>query len=693
MDTKKIIDVLYNIYQKCNDVEDLNLIVKELYGIKIDSIVNYYLYGIKNKSDDDSTIIELIIKICQFIYNNSGVESPLPDEVYDKLYEMYISDNDDIVGAINIKDRNIVNHKYPDLRGTLDKVHFLTIKEKGNDKRKSLENWLNSIENRIGRDLTTDELESFIFPKFDGLSIIFECDEHGNVERALTRGFTDMNEAVAINGIFSYFKFKPIEGWNSDFGIKTEVVMTFSNFKKICKELGEFKSPRSAVSSILNAKKPDPKLLKYLTVIPLRAQNFDTKEVIIHPDAFSVFPFKKINLKKYYDMFDDMNSIKEYVKTFMEIPVDGVVIHLTNKLMQEKLGREGAINKFEVAYKFKPESKKSILKDVEFSIGLLGNVSPVAKIEPVVINFNKIKSVSLGSIDRFETLGLRKGDEVIIKYDIIPYLDIDETCKRSDEEPIKVPTHCEFCGEELVVDPVLRCSNPDCPTVMIGKIVNYITKMNIPNISIGIVTVLFKEGLLRSIEDIYRLKDHKFEIINLDGFGEKSFNKIIKGIDSRREVFDYELLGSLGIPDIGLKIFKRISNIYYISEICQICVDCDIKKLMEIEGIKEKTAVKIVSGIIHNINTIKLLEKELRIKHDVKKYKGKVLFSKIRDSEFEKYLYDIDIQVLDNYNKSVDFVIVPDKNTSSTKIDKAVKDGKEILTIQEAYDVFGFKGK
>ena len=130
------------------------------------------------------------------------------------------------------------------------------------------------------------------------------------------------------------------------------------------------------------------------------------------------------------------------------------------------------INKFERSFKFQPESKKSILKSVEFSVGNLGNITPIAKIEPVKLRGNTIKSISLGSVERFKMLGLSVGDEVIIKYEIIPYLDIDDTCEMSGERLIEAPTHCPFCGSELVEDPLLRCNNESCSSRVIGKILN-----------------------------------------------------------------------------------------------------------------------------------------------------------------------------------------------------------------------------
>ena len=224
-----------------------------------------------------------------------------------------------------------------------------------------------------------------------------------------------------------------------------------------------------------------------------------------------------------------------------------------------------------------------------------------------------------------------------------------------------------------------------------GKIINYIDKMDIREIGEGKVTTLFKLGYLKSIEDLYRLKKYKSDIAQIEGFGSKSVDKMLAAIDARRTVMDYNLLGALGIADTGSKKFKKILNIYYIDELIRICVKHNIIKLIEIEGIQEKTANKIIVGILQNLELIEFLKKELTIKHDNVEYIMSVVFTKIRDKKFEEYLESKNIEVLDSYNKKVDIVICADKNTNSDKIKKAKKDGKLVLSLDEAYKYFKYK--
>ena len=666
----------------------------KLTELNINQIVKYYT--IKNGifDDTDIEIISYIIKCLQSIYNNSSVFPPISDDDYDKLYEVYLdTSSSDIVGAevANSGLKTIGFHKYPDLRGTLDKIHFIRESDKSEtEKRKSLEGWFKSIENKLGRKLELSETSLVLYPKFDGVSVIKELNPDGSINRLLTRGDVTLNEAVDITFLFKDLPKSSLH-FNVPFGEKTEVIMTSENFELFQKDYGKFKNRRSAVSSIINSLDVDPENIKYLTMVHLRYQVEGDSNIYMHPEADKVRVI--INDANCESGYNKIETGFEIIRTIMEdkgIPIDGVVISLIDDKLKKTLGREDAITKYEVAYKFPAESARSHLLDVRFSVGVLGTITPVAIIEPVVLNGNTIDSPSLGSIDRFKSLGLRKGDEVIIRYDIIPYLSIDETCDRSNNPIIEIPQNCEYCNEKLVYDPVLKCVNSNCPSRKIGKLVNYITKMSIPDISIGIVTTLFNKGYIDTIPDLYELYKYSDEIKDIPGFGKKSVKKIINGINSRYKVYDYQVLASLGIPDIGLKIFKNILDIYYLDSLIDISIKNNISKLTELRGIKETTALKIINGINSNIDIINYLKNKLMIEHDERRYEFVVAFTKVRDKNFEKFLDTKNVLVLDSYNKKVDILIVPDMNTDSNKVEKAIKDEKKIMSLDEAKKLFGY---
>ncbi|WP_304576965.1 helix-hairpin-helix domain-containing protein, partial [Romboutsia ilealis] len=219
-----------------------------------------------------------------------------------------------------------------------------------------------------------------------------------------------------------------------------------------------------------------------------------------------------------------------------------------------------------------------------------------------------------------------------------------------------------------------------------------VNKMRIENISINTIERFYQLGFLRSIEDLYRLENHKNEIVQLDGFGSKSFQKIIDGINNRRDVYDYELMGSIGIQDIGERMFKKILSVYSINDLKSKCEEPGkfMKELINLEGIKDKTADKIIRGIYINTSLINFLLKEVKVKKNTRVYDKKVCFSKIRDKEFEKFLDENNVLVMDSFKKETDILIVPDVNESSSKIDKAKKQGKPVIDLKTAHEYFGY---
>ena len=531
-------------------------IINTLKSINFREIVTYFLN--ENKLDDmDLMTCRKIIELTQYLYNNTDIESPIYDEDYDKLYQLMLDNGmKDIVGSVvNNQGKKLRHHKYPDLRGTLDKVHFVFNVEKKGDNRRSIEDWVTTISNLLNEEVTNDEKFDIVLqPKHDGLSVIHECDEDGNIEHSLLRGDVEKNLAVDVTPMFKdNVSFYEYSNGYSKFGVKSEVVMTREDFNKFCKEQVVYNSPRSAVSAILNEKDLRPELAKDLTIMPLRKQYEGKQSTLISTDYDEL-----CNLSNYNELRFKIQLINEKVRE-EGLWTDGVVLYLIDENTQKRLGRNGAINRFEVAYKFPAEEQKTILLDVDFAIGLGGNVTPVAKFKPVIMRGNEIKSASLGSIDRFKSLDLHKGDEVIIKYEIIPYLEVDARCKKElNGEKFRIPTHCKYCGCRLIEDPVLKCANDNCSSRIIGNVVNYINKMRIENISIGTVTTLFDRGIIKGIESLYTLKDHKDEIIEIPGFGIKSYENIISGIESKKDVYAYELLGAIGIPGIGEKTFKKV---------------------------------------------------------------------------------------------------------------------------------------
>ena len=674
--------------------------------------LNLYENFIKNGiKENEMELCKLMLLVADRIYQE-GLISPLRDAEYDKLLEMYLDKGGIMIrGDLSSKDTAI--HVFPNLKGTIKKCHYVTNEDKENNpsaikNHKTIEDWLYSSIEQLGIT-NNDPINIGLYPKFDGLSIILELDKNYNVLSAITRGDKELGEGQNKIKLFKNLNFKYY--FKSDFkfigdhiGLKCEAVMSKSNFKKYNSKFGnnELVDPRTAVSSIMNSDNPTEEELSYVTFMPLilfmdgveypLPYIEDDKNPTICEDTYVIYLLKIYNIIKNKKIILDgikkaINKLDDVLHNDFEYPVDGIVIRIINTEYRKRLGRneDDCVNNWERAYKFPPDTTKSKIVDIVQDIGLLGKVSFTAMVEPVVLKNKTIKNISLGSGERFKILNLAKGDEVLVQYDIIPYLNIDSSCKRSGNKPIEMITHCPYCGEELVMVPELSCMNQNCPSRVVGKIFNYCQKMNLDNIGESKLVTLYREGIVTKISDLYKLKDKKSQILDIDGFGSKGFNNMIKTIDDNTKTTPDNFLGALGIPSIGRRTFKKILDKISFDDLV-FNLNENQNKLYNIEGIKDKTINKIITGINDNLNEIKELLKYIKIK--TIKVKDTICFTGIRNKKFEKFLEDMGYEVTDNFNKEVTLLIAGGKPTSKTE--KALKWDIKTINISDAYKIFGY---
>ena len=453
------------------------LISSYLYKDMINKLVPYF--------EEDLQNIYMIINISQYIYNNSGIETGLSDNDYDILYSIMLANGgSDVVSAPIVPSSvGIAYHKYPALRGTLTKTYYLTKdEERKNPSRRYLDEWKSSMESKIftksGKTVDLDNEEIYVFPKFDGVSGIFEMDSDNNLVRVLTRGFTQTNEAKDITHVFANLpKREHSEFRNQEYGLKTEIMMQEKDLEYFNSKYGtDYKNTRSIVSAIINSDEYDEEKSSLLHVVPLRVGDIDGNQELA-VEVFDNYPYLRCRLKD-RELIRKFANDHSYVNGGLRC--DGAVIHIINPELQEILGRENDKNNYEVAYKFTEESTFSELKDVTFNVGLFGRLAPVARVKPVKLKGNKITNISLGSIGRLRDLQLRKGDKVKVLYDIIPYLTFDMECEHNEKgELIEIPEVCPECGEplkETESSDIIYCDNDKCPCRMKGKILNYLNR-------------------------------------------------------------------------------------------------------------------------------------------------------------------------------------------------------------------------
>lgn len=677
--------------------------------------------GLTKSLEDD---IFMLLSIAQYIETDTTLESILTDEDYDKLHELYVNlTGHAITGTNNTSGtRPVKQHKYPELRGSLSKVHFIYEEDiPKNDSRKSLEGYLKTAIGKCESDgINMKDILVGYCLKYDGVSGVFECSGL-KINNVLTRKDTESNTGSDVTHIFNKENVIDVFGdripedfyMTKEFGVKTEMLMKFDDFEKFKHLVPKPpKNHRSAASMIVNTldAEYDPTWRQYLTIVPLQISCseylFEEKDnwycVGKYNDRYQYIKYLG------FHVYDSISNVLELaktkwidtVKTFAQntyTPIDGVVISFLNNKVAEDLGRSDHKNRYQIAFKFPAGIQKTTIDNVEFMVGpVSGSIVPVAKVKPVMIMGNTITNVSLSNIDKFERLDIDLGDEVMVKYDIIPTLFKDETCKKGQCGKVKFPTLCPVCGEELTVSKnedtgnrTVRCMNDNCPSKVSGKIYNYCNKMKIDGIGMSTIEDFVSLGMLNSIGDLYRLNRYKTEIINMPGYGELKYNNIMSSIAKHLIVYPHEFLGSIGIPDIGKRVMKKICSEVDIMKLIDLNMDDDItlNQLTNINGIGEKIVVKLVDGIEKYHDTICDVMHYIQLKpyEEESGDKIKVLFSKVRDKELEKILtekYNAEIQ--SGYTKETNILIVPDLNVTSSKIEKARKDGKSIMSIEDA---------
>ena len=452
-----------------------------------------------------------------------------------------------------------------------------------------------------------------------------------------------------------------------------------------------YKNSRSMVSSILNSDEVDAKI-ELLHIVPLRysyIKDGEESQQFLAPGVYD-YPYLECKLK-------DVDKIHEFAFSHKTVHpglrCDGAVIQLTNPEVQKALGRENEKNKFAVAFKFTEETTYSEITDIEFNTGLFGRITPVAVFNPVKLKGNTVDHASLGSYARFKNLELCKKDTVKVLYDIIPYVVFDEDdpyCKRSGKKPIEAPKYCADCGHELSVSETgdsLQCTNKLCPCREKGKILNFCKKMNIANISYATIESFYKLGILAKIEDIYDLKNHVEQIVQIPGYGINKLQTVLDEIDNHRTVDPSVLLGSIGIEGLSTKMFKTVLEFMSLEEILSVSEENNYVFFTVIPGIKDKTAKKLVNGINDNIETIRFLMKELNVVDNKVKSDFTVVFTKVeRTPERKQFIMDRGGELSESLTKDTDLLVIPTEGVTSSKIEKAKKYGIPIVTIDKMED-------
>ncbi|WP_125544852.1 NAD-dependent DNA ligase LigA [Levilactobacillus lindianensis] len=272
-----------------------------------------------------------------------------------------------------------------------------------------------------------------------------------------------------------------------------------------------------------------------------------------------------------YQVAHNMEEVGAYIDTYQaqrsDLPygIDGIVIKANSLPLQRAIGATVKVPRWAIAYKFPPEEVQTVVKDIEWTVGRTGIVTPTAVMDPVVLAGSTVARASLHNPDYLQAKDIRLGDTVLLHKagDIIPEISQVVADKRpATAEVYPIPTHCPSCGAELVhldEEVALRCINPNCPAQLAEGMNHFASRnaMNIAGLGPQIVAQLFDRQLVTNVASLYRLTAD--QLLTLDKFGEKSAQNLLTAIDNSRNNSLERLLFGLGIRHVGAKAARSLA--------------------------------------------------------------------------------------------------------------------------------------
>lgn len=463
------------------------------------------------------------------------------------------------------------------------------------------------------------EPEYVVEAKIDGLSCSLEY-ENGALVRASTRGDgiegEDVTENVAtIKSIPKTLKNAP------DFlEVRGEVYMPRDAFIQLCaeQELADktpFKNPRNAAAGSLRQKDAKITASRGLSIFVFNLQQLRGHTVSSHHESLDYIKSLGFPVSPRYSLFHGIEAAIAEIETIgalrgsLPFDIDGAVIKVNDLRQRELMGSTNKYPRWAIAFKYPPEEKESILKDIEVSVGRTGVLTPTAVFEPILLAGTSVSRASLHNEDLIKKLDVHLGDTIRVRKagDIIPEV-IAVSAHTGDAQPYRMPCTCPSCGEPVVRldgEAAIRCVNPECPAQSLRNIIHFASRdaMDIEGLGEAVAAQLVEKQLIATVADIYTLT--KEQLLVLDKFKDKSAGNLIKAIDASRGNNLDKLLFGLGIRNIGDKAAALLAE--HFGSMDAIC-KASAEDILAIDGFGAVMAQSVVEFFARQ-GTADLLEK------------------------------------------------------------------------------------
>lgn len=634
-------------------------------------------------------LVEILNKAAKSYYVDA-VEI-MPNIEYDKLYDELVSlEKETNVILSNSPTQNVGYETASELPKKAHESPMLSL-----DKTKSvaeLEDWLG-------------DNKALLSWKMDGLTIVLTY-RGGELVEAVTRGNGIIGEVITNNA--KNFQNVPLRiEYKGELILRGEAVIKYSDFKRINDSITDadarYKNPRNLCSGSVRQLNPAVTRERkvYFNVFNVvRADNIDFENSKAKQfewaknEGFDVVEYK---FTQRASLADDIAKFESKIAE-NDIPSDGLVLLLDDIALGERLGSTSKFPRNAMAFKWSDERQTTKLKYIEWSPSRTGLINPVAVFEPVELEGTTVSRASLHNVSIFEELMLGVGDEISVYKANMIIPQVYENLTKSNTE--KIPKICPACGRDTTIkkdneSKVLLCTNPDCQIKHIKQYALMASRdaLNIDGLSESTLEKFLSKGFIKSDSDLFRLDKFKDEIINMEGFGKRSYEKLIAALDEAKNTTVSRFLYSLGIAGIGSANAKMIAK-YFDNDIDRI-ISASKDDLRKIEGIGEVLAGSIEDFFKSekNIENVENLRKILKFETEENgggdKFAGKVFvitgslthFS--NRNEMKELIEKNGGKVSGSVSSKTNFLINNDTDSNSSKNKKAKELGVEIISEED----------
>ena len=471
--------------------------------------------------------------------------------------------------------------------------------------------------------------------KIDGLTVVLTY-EGGELVKAVTRGNGEIGEVITNNA--KTFKNLPKRiPFKGELVIRGEAFIKYSDFDKINQKIPEFdakyKNPRNLCSGSVRQLNSEITAHRNVNFDCFSLEKAEYKKILdeefvnldeiwknskknqlswLEKMGFQVVEYKEVTTDNIEDTVKDFSErIAEY-----DVPSDGLVLIYDDIAYGDSLGSTAKFPRNSIAFKWKDDMMETVLEEIIWSPSRTGLINPIARFNPVELEGTVVSRASVHNVSILKELNLKVGDRIKVYKANMIIPQIEENLSKTDEEVV-LPETCPACdyGVELKSDlgvETLFCSNRLCPAKRIKSFSLFVSRdaMNIENLSEATLEKFIGMGLIKTLPDIFYLKNYRAEITSMEGFGEKSFDNLVNAVEKSKKVTVAKFIYALGISGIGVANGRLIAR--HFDNDWEKIQNASAEELMQIDGIGEVVANAFVD-FLHDDENKKSVEKLLDI--------------------------------------------------------------------------------